>query len=109
VNDTSATGGDVTIEIDLGQIQVLDWVGVHLLDQNAPSIFFPTAMALDSRNDPASAWSPLGSWPVPVSRFDSEYVMSNDVPLGASLRYLRVRLTNPNAWTFISEIELVAR
>jgi hypothetical protein len=99
--------GNARVEVDLGGIKNFDWVAVHVLNQNLPSIGFPDKLTLRCSNDGVN-WTYLNpdGWTLPVSKDDSEYVFSNNTPLNAACRYLRVRLDN-NVWTFISEVEVV--
>ena len=99
--------GNPEIELNFGSSKKIDWVGVHLLNETAPSILFPSKLALSCSQDGVNFTS-LGSWNLPIQPKDSEYVFSNPAPLGAECSDMRVKFTG-SSWTFLSELEIVAK
>jgi len=81
------------------------WVAFHFLQNSEFSIGFPDTYSLFCSQNKTD-WNTLGSWNLPVSKKDSEYVFANQNKLNASCKYLKAKFDNP-VWTFISEAEII--
>jgi hypothetical protein len=98
--------GDAEIVVNLGSPTAVKWVAVELLRSKAPSITYPTSLAVDCDATGSNAFVNVGSWPLPLTTdADGEYVLSNASPMSVTCTNVRIHLTNA-AWTFLSEVEL---
>ena len=102
--------GSATLRVDLGSVKSLDWVGVQTLSKPSWAIRTPTTLQIYCGST-LSGLTLVGtaSAPFPQSAVNSssgeEYVLGNYSPLGASCRYVELRMPN-TSWTFIGEVEL---
>jgi hypothetical protein len=111
-SDWTGVHGTAQLVVDLGSAQRVDWIAVDLLQEPASGIRIPSKLELYCGNT-AGEWprAPATSAKRPAGggTASGEFVLGNDSPMGATCRWLRIVLTNPGSWTFLSEIELVGR
>ncbi|WNL48069.1 DUF4434 domain-containing protein [Dyella sp. BiH032] len=130
-----AASGKYAAEIvmDFGHTSKIDWVATQMLNSFSGGIFLPDQMQIQVSPDGIN-WTvagtylprcyPTGSGQVcsttgesievrPESGSsaadDSEYVFSNETPLGLNSRYLKLRYFTTSGWLFFGEIEIVSK
>lgn len=99
--------GSASVEFSFDVPKSITWVGVHLLNMNEPGIKFPDKLRLTCKT--TGNFQDIGSWPLSVTKRDSEYVLSNTTPLNATCKDMRVYLDSSGGWTFLSEVEIVGK
>lgn len=99
--------GNASVELSFDSPKVVDWVGVHVLNVNEPSIKFPDKLRLTCKT--TGNFQDIGSWNLGITKRDSEYVLSNTTPLNATCKDVRVYLESSGGWTFLSEVEIVGK
>jgi len=109
--DTAWVGvaGSATVTVTLASPVNVAWVAVHTLCATAPGISLPSALTLRTRTTLTGTWSSKGSWSLPYSQADSEYVIGNTAALttATGVRQIEITLSN-TAWNFMSEIEIIS-
>jgi len=110
---TQGVNGVATFRVDFNASRRLDWVGVHTLTNPAWSIRTPTSGEIYCGETVASM-TKVGDMAAPFTQADlssvttQEYVLGNRQPLGASCRFVELRMPTGGYWTFVSEIEMTA-
>ena len=110
--DWTGVVGTAQVVVDLGGPQRIDWVAADLLHDPGLGIQVPTQLDVYCANVPGEfAAAPLMSSRPRTAENGvasaGEYVLGNDLPLAATCRWLRIVLTNPGYWTFLSEVEII--
>jgi hypothetical protein len=98
--------GSTSVIMDFGLPQTVRWIGLHLMNLNANFVFYPKGIVVSKSND-GQNWQQVTSLSFPYTKADGEYVFGNQDAFSAYGRYLKVDIAN-TAWTFISEMEIVA-
>jgi len=110
--DWTGVAGTAQLVIDLGSPQRVDWVAADLLHDPDLGIQIPSQLDVYCANLEGQwgATPVMSSRPAPAfggAASAGESVLGNDRPMGTTCRWLRVVLTNPGHWTFLSEMEIV--
>lgn len=121
------------VVMDLGHASKVDWVATQMLNSSSGGIFLPDQMQIQASMDGVN-WAVVGTY-IPrcyptgsgqscskggesisirpesgnSASYDSEYVFSNEDPLGLNTRYLKVRYFTAGGWLFFGEIEIVSK
>jgi hypothetical protein len=130
----AATGQYVAeIVMDFGKVSEVDWASAQMLNASSAGVFLPYQMQIQSSSDGVS-WTTIGTYLAKcyptgsgqlcgtgteeiVSKpstgssaaYDSEYVFSNENPLGVYTRYLKLRFLTTGGWLFFGEMEIVSK
>jgi hypothetical protein len=107
--------GTAELEINLGSIKKLQWLGVHVINFSSGGIVFPSKLIASCSTDnitwsPEKTFNPLRNKTTNIDMVDSEFVIGNpnDTPINQNCQYIKIRLINEaSKWTFLSEVELV--
>jgi hypothetical protein len=124
--------GTVTITIDLGSVQSIDWVDLHCMHNEAAGIQIPQSLTISTSADGSSYTqhftTPIAPQTNPYStqvsyypynttslpNWDGEWAIGNAtpyfpyyVPLGVTARYIQLTFNNTSGLTYVSEIEIV--
>ncbi len=113
--DWAGTPESATICIDLGTVQTVDWVSLHVGQVVAENIRIPRSVTLSGSVDGGNWWQLAPARLITASEtMDGETVIGNATRMGVQIRYIWVFLDNgpfsgPSRKTRVSEIEVIGR
>ncbi|SFS09027.1 protein of unknown function [Dyella sp. OK004] len=121
------------IVMDFGKTSKVDWIAAQMLNASSGGILLPNQMEILASAD-GTNWYPSGiylarCYPTGsgqvcntggeeivirpssgnAAAYDSEYVFSNESPLGLNTRYLKLRFFTTSGWLFFGEMEIVSK